>query len=97
MYATNSGPDVVHRCDSKKQALDYDSVVKYGNYTEADGTTGTVANANLQGAGTTLVGGLCSHAKNIDKLNVHGKRIQTHRLHKHFETIPIPNPRDICR
>jgi len=84
-YAANSGPDVVHRCDSKKESIDKESVVKMGNWSEY-GTTGTVANANLQGFGSRA-GGMSD--TNIDKLDAEGKRVATHRRRQHFETINI--------
>lgn len=83
-YAENSGPDVVHRCDSKIEALDNDSVFKLGNWTDSDGTTGEVSNANLQGMGT--IGGL---GLNIDSVNVKNERVATHRLRQHHETIEV--------
>ena len=88
-YADNSGPDVVHRCDSKKDAIDKDSIIKSGDWTDSDGTTGTVSNANLQGMAKTRVGGLLSHELNIESLNVKGDRESTHRLRQHEEFINL--------
>ena len=87
-HAENSGPDVVHRCDSKITALDNDSVVKVGDWTDCGGSAGAAANANFQGMGTRA-GGLLSHELNIDKLNVKAERIATHRLRQHYEHINL--------
>lgn len=87
-WSLETGPDFVHQCTIGGSAIRLDSVLKVGNWTDADGSTGSVVNTNLQGRGSRA-GGIRAGIDNIDSMNIHGKRKSLHRLRQHYEYIEV--------
>ena len=72
--------DVIHKCNSDSEVLNYEDVVKHGNYVDEEtGSTMEVHNPHLQGLGRLEDG------KNY--LTSRGNRTATHRTRRHYEYI----------
>jgi len=82
------GKDYVHRCNSGKEVLDKEPVLKTGDWTDYTGN-GKVPNPQFQGAGTRASGKALISGENINKLNKWGKIDKLYRTRQHYEYVKI--------
>ena len=85
--------DFEHECNSNKEVLDFEDVPKIGNFTDADGTTGTVNKSIVQVAGTAnrLQGTDAFYEENAHQggLTSRGNNVDTHRQRRYVRHIDL--------
>lgn len=84
--------DVIHDCNSGDKTLDEEDMVKLGDFTNPDGTsgvqnTGALMKTTENTAQGTTAGLLGAH---INTYNIRGKRKVTHRSRKRFLWNKVP-------
>jgi hypothetical protein len=87
-WTVEMGPDYVHRCNSGKEAVDQEPVLKTGDWEDYTGS-GTVASPQHQGRGTKASGKALLENQKVHTLNKWGKIKRLYRQRQHYEYIPI--------
>ena len=92
LYSEFGGGDCIHDCNSGKPTLDQEDIKAIGNFTDPDGTTGSVSKSNISLVpdnrgmfGPSFI----NDGEFIGEFTLRGNKKNIYRTRKHFEYIDV--------
>jgi len=94
LYSEFGGGDVIHDCNSGNETLDNEDVKAIGNFTDPDGSTGSISKHNVQLVPDNRLQfspGFIMDRQFVGEFTGKGNKKVINRTRKHFEYIKVNN------